>query len=75
MEDFINDFILIVLIISTFLFLISCNQDDYIIDYGINNNLVKFEKNESTLFFLQRIRDEAHRFAVSAHRVRRKKAN
>ncbi len=33
----------------------------------------KFERNEPTLFFLQRIRDEAHRFAVSAHRVRRKK--
>ena len=30
-------------------------------------------KNEPTLFFLQRIRDEAHRFAVSAHRTRRKK--
>ena len=25
------------------------------------------------MFFLQRIRDEAHRFAVSAHRLRRKK--
>ncbi len=38
-----------------------------------NGKEFKFEKNESTLFFLQRIRDEAHRFAVSAHRVRRKK--
>ena len=25
------------------------------------------------LFFLQRLRDEAHRFAVSSHRIRRKK--
>ncbi len=33
----------------------------------------KFEKNDPTLFFLQRIRDEAHRFAISAHRAKRKK--
>ena len=33
----------------------------------------KFEKNAPTLFFLQRIRDEAHRFAISAHRAKRKK--
>ena len=38
-----------------------------------NGKEFKFKKNEPTLFFLQRIRDEAHRFAVSAHRVRRKK--
>ena len=33
----------------------------------------KFEKNDPTLFFLQRLRDESHRFAVSAHRAKRKK--
>ena len=33
----------------------------------------KFSKNDPTLFFLQRIRDEAHRFAISAHRAKRKK--
>ncbi len=33
----------------------------------------KFQKNDPTLFFLQRIRDEAHRFAISAHRAKRKK--
>ena len=33
----------------------------------------KFEKNDPTLFFLQRIRDESHRFAISAHRAKRKK--
>ena len=33
-----------------------------------------FEKNDPTLFFLQRLRDEAHRFAISAHRAKRKKA-
>ena len=26
------------------------------------------------LFFLQRLRDEAHRFAVSSHRIKRKKS-
>ena len=38
-----------------------------------NGKEFKFEKNDPTLFFLQRIRDEAHRFAVSAHRAKRKK--
>ncbi len=38
-----------------------------------NGKEIKFEKNDPTLFFLQRIRDEAHRFAVSAHRAKRKK--
>ena len=38
-----------------------------------NGNEYKFEKNDPTLFFLQRIRDEAHRFAISAHRAKRKR--
>ncbi len=38
-----------------------------------NGKDYKFEKNDPTLFFLQRIRDEAHRFAISAHRAKRKK--
>jgi len=38
-----------------------------------NGKIFKFEKNDSTLFFLQRLRDEAHRFAISAHRTKRKK--
>jgi len=38
-----------------------------------NGKDFKFEKNNPTLFFLQRIRDEAHRFAISAHRAKRKK--
>ena len=38
-----------------------------------NGKEFKFEKNDPTLFFLQRIRDESHRFAVSAHRAKRKK--
>jgi excinuclease ABC subunit C len=35
--------------------------------------VIKFKKNDPTLFFLQRLRDEAHRFAVSAHRIKRRK--
>ena len=30
-------------------------------------------KNDPLLFFIQRIRDEAHRFAISTHRAKRKK--
>ena len=37
------------------------------------NNIVKLNKREPLLFFLQRLRDEAHRFAVSSHRMKRKK--
>ena len=33
----------------------------------------KFEKNDPLLFFIQRLRDEAHRFAISSHRAKRKK--
>ena len=32
-----------------------------------------FEKNDPLLFFIQRLRDEAHRFAISSHRAKRKK--
>ena len=35
--------------------------------------MIKLNKREPLLFFLQRLRDEAHRFAVSSHRMRRKK--
>ena len=38
-----------------------------------NGKEYKFQKNDPTLFFLQRIRDESHRFAISAHRAKRKK--
>jgi excinuclease ABC subunit C len=38
-----------------------------------NGKEFKFVKNDPTLFFLQRLRDESHRFAISAHRTKRKK--
>ena len=34
---------------------------------------MKFKKNDPALFFLQRLRDEAHRFAISTHRSKRRK--
>ena len=36
-------------------------------------NAFKLSKREPLLFFLQRLRDEAHRFAISSHRMKRKK--
>ncbi|MDC0163406.1 excinuclease ABC subunit UvrC [Candidatus Pelagibacter sp.] len=39
-----------------------------------NGKSFKFLKNDPTLFFLQRLRDESHRFAISAHRAKRKRA-
>jgi len=39
-----------------------------------NGKKIKFFRNDPALFFLQRLRDEAHRFAISAHRAKRKKA-
>ena len=41
--------------------------------FFFNGKEFKFQKNDPTLFFLQRIRDESHRFAISAHRSKRKK--
>ena len=37
------------------------------------NKAFKFKKNDPLLFFIQRLRDEAHRFAISSHRSKRKK--
>ena len=38
-----------------------------------NDKTFKFEKKDPTLFFLQRLRDEAHRFAINTHRAKRQK--
>jgi len=36
-------------------------------------SIIKLSKREPLLFFLQRLRDEAHRFALGSHRMKRKK--
>ena len=41
--------------------------------YIQKNKKIKFKTNDKTLFFLQRLRDEAHRFAITSHKVRRSK--
>lgn len=50
-------------------------EEDY--EYVVKpnrKNPVHLKKNSSTLYFLQRIRDEAHRFAITHHRKLRAKA-
>ena len=37
------------------------------------NKEFELAKNDPLLFFIQRLRDEAHRFAISSHRAKRKK--
>ena len=41
--------------------------------YVKGNKKIKFKTNDKTLFFLQRLRDEAHRFAIASHKTRRSK--
>ncbi len=48
------------------------NQGDETFIHKLVN--FKLNKREPLLFFLQRLRDEAHRFAVSSHRIKRKKS-
>jgi len=42
--------------------------------FFFNGKTFKFERNDPTLFFLQRLRDEAHRFAITSHRSKRSKS-
>ena len=42
--------------------------------FFIKEKHLNLKKNDPTLFFLQRLRDESHRFAISAHRAKRKKS-
>ena len=46
---------------------------EYVVKPG-RKNPVHLKKNSSTLFLLQRLRDEAHRFAITHHRKLRAKA-
>ena len=41
--------------------------------FFIKDKLISLEKHNSTLFFLQNLRDEAHRFAITSQRTRRNK--
>ena len=41
----------------------------------LKNNNINLRPNDPLLFFIQRVRDEAHRFAITAHRSRRDKKN
>ena len=50
-----------------------CKEIEFYKQTAICSKDYKFTKNDPTLFFLQRIRDESHRFAISAHRAKRKK--
>ena len=43
--------------------------------YIQKNKKIKFKTNDKTLFFLQRLRDEAHRFAITSHKTRRSKVS
>jgi len=38
-----------------------------------NQDEIKLEKNSVVLYFLQKIRDEAHRFAITSHKILRQK--
>lgn len=42
--------------------------------YQIGKEPINLAKNDPILFFLQRIRDEAHRFAITTHRAKRDKS-
>ena len=41
----------------------------------LENKNINLKPNDSLLHFIQRLRDEAHRFAITAHRARRSKSS
>ena len=41
--------------------------------YTKYNNKIIFEKDDTILFFLQKLRDEVHRYAITGHRLKSKK--
>ena len=41
--------------------------------FHLKDNNINLSPNDPLLFFIQRIRDEAHRFAITTHRSRRNK--
>ena len=43
--------------------------------YKFKEEPFSLRHNDPTLYFVQRLRDEAHRFAIGAHRAKRKKSN
>ena len=42
--------------------------------YFVNGKNMMLKHNDPILFFIQRLRDEAHRFVIGAHRKKRAKA-
>ena len=42
--------------------------------YFVNGTTIMLKHNDPILFFIQRLRDEAHRFVIGAHRKKRSKA-
>ena len=43
--------------------------------YRTGKPVMALRHNDPVLYFVQRLRDEAHRFAIGAHRAKRAKAN
>ena len=41
--------------------------------YSKYSSSFRFHKDDPTLFFLQKLRDEAHRYAIAGHRLKSKK--
>ena len=41
----------------------------------LENSNIRLKNNDALLHFIQRIRDEAHRFAITSHRLKRSKTS